>query len=57
MGAAPAVVADDEPRAVSGGPPSGIAQTTLVQARNALADGLIRYRAAIANLQTLTGAF
>ena len=33
------------------------AQTTLVQARNALADGLIRYRAAIANLQTLTGAF
>ena len=33
------------------------AQTTLVQARNALADGLVRYRAAIANLQTLTGAF
>jgi outer membrane protein TolC len=33
------------------------AQTTLVQARNALADGLMRYRAAIANLQTLTGAF
>jgi outer membrane protein TolC len=33
------------------------AQTTLVQARNAADDGLVRYRAAIANLQTLTGAF
>jgi outer membrane protein TolC len=33
------------------------AQTTLAGARNALADGLIRYRLALANLQTLTGAF
>ncbi|HEV3332301.1 MAG TPA: TolC family protein [Bryobacteraceae bacterium] len=33
------------------------AQTTLVQARNAADDGLVRYRAAIANLQTLTGTF
>jgi outer membrane protein TolC len=33
------------------------AQTTLVQARNAADDGLVRYRAAIASLQTLTGAF
>lgn len=33
------------------------AQTTLVQARNAFDDGLVRYRLAIANLQTLTGAF
>ena len=33
------------------------AQTTLVQARNAYDDGMIRYRLAIANLQTLTGAF
>ena len=33
------------------------AQTTLVQARNAYEDGLVRYRLAIANLQTLTGAF
>ena len=33
------------------------AQTTLVQARNALGDGLVRYRVALANLQTLTGAF
>jgi outer membrane protein TolC len=33
------------------------AQTGLVQARNALDDGLVRYRVALANLQTLTGAF
>jgi outer membrane protein TolC len=33
------------------------AQTTLVQARNAYDDGLVRYRLALANLQTLTGAF
>jgi outer membrane protein TolC len=33
------------------------AQTTLVQARNAFDDGLVRYRLAVANLQTLTGAF
>ena len=33
------------------------AQTTLAQARNALDDGLVRYRVAIANLQTMTGAF
>jgi outer membrane protein TolC len=33
------------------------AQTTLAAARNALDDGLARYRAAIANLQTLTGNF
>jgi outer membrane protein TolC len=33
------------------------AQTTLVQARNAYLDGLVRYRVAIANIQTLTGAF
>lgn len=32
------------------------AQTTLTQARNALDDGLARYRLALANLQTLTGA-
>jgi len=31
------------------------AQTTLTQARNALADGLSRYRVAIAVIQTLTG--
>jgi len=31
------------------------AQTTLMQARNALDDGLARYRLARANLQTLTG--
>jgi outer membrane protein len=31
------------------------AQTTLTQARNALDDGLARYRLALANLQTLTG--
>jgi outer membrane protein TolC len=33
------------------------AQTTLTQARNAYDDGLARYRLAVANLQTLTGAF
>jgi outer membrane protein TolC len=33
------------------------AQTTLVQARNAYDDGVVRYRLAIANLQTLTGRF
>jgi outer membrane protein TolC len=33
------------------------AQTTLTQARNAYDDGLVRYRLAVANLQTLTGAF
>ncbi len=33
------------------------AQTTLVQARNAFDDGLVRYRLGLANLQTLTGAF
>jgi len=33
------------------------AQTQLVTARNAYDDGLVRYRVAIANLQTLTGAF
>jgi outer membrane protein TolC len=33
------------------------AQTTLTQARNARADGLARYRLALAELQTLTGAF
>ncbi|HWF07032.1 MAG TPA: TolC family protein [Bryobacteraceae bacterium] len=31
------------------------AQTTLAQARNAVDDGLVRYRVAMANLQTLTG--
>ncbi len=31
------------------------AQTTLTQARNAYDDGLVRYRIALANLQTLTG--
>lgn len=31
------------------------AQTTLIQARNAYNDGLVRYRAAVASLQTLTG--
>ena len=31
------------------------AQTTLIQARNAYDDGLVRYRAALAALQTLTG--
>jgi len=33
------------------------AQTTLTQSRNALDDGLVRYRVAVGNLQTLTGAF
>lgn len=33
------------------------AQNTLTQARNALNDGQVRYRVAIANLQTVTGAF
>ena len=33
------------------------AQTTLAQARNALDDGLSRYRVAQANVQTLTGSF
>jgi outer membrane protein TolC len=33
------------------------AQTLLVQARNAVDDVLVRYRLALANLQTLTGAF
>ena len=33
------------------------AQSTLVAARNAFDDGMVRYRLAIANLQTLTGAF
>jgi outer membrane protein TolC len=33
------------------------AQTTLVQARNAYDDGMVRYRLGLANLQTLTGAF
>jgi outer membrane protein TolC len=32
------------------------AQNTAVQARNAYDDGLARYRLALANLQTLTGA-
>ena len=31
------------------------AQTTLIQARNAFDDGLVRYRVALAALQTLTG--
>jgi len=33
------------------------AQSTLVEARNANDDGMVRYRMAVANLQTLTGAF
>jgi outer membrane protein TolC len=33
------------------------AQTTLLQARNAYIDGLVRYRLALMNLQTLTGTF
>ena len=33
------------------------AQTTLAGARNGLSDGLIRFRIAVANLQTITGAF
>jgi outer membrane protein TolC len=33
------------------------AQNSLIQARNSLNDGEVRYRVAIANLQTLTGTF
>lgn len=33
------------------------AQSTLSQARNAYDDGLLRYRTALANLQTLTGSY
>jgi outer membrane protein TolC len=33
------------------------AQNTLIQARNASDDGLVRYRVALANLQTVTGTF
>jgi outer membrane protein len=33
------------------------AQTTVTQARNALDDGLVRYRVALAQLETLTGTF
>ena len=33
------------------------AQSTLAQARNAYDDGVVRYRLAVANLQTLTGVF
>jgi outer membrane protein TolC len=33
------------------------AETTLTESRNAYDDGLVRYRQAIANLQTLTGTF
>jgi outer membrane protein TolC len=33
------------------------AQTTLTQARNSYDDSLVRYRVALANLQTLTGTF
>jgi outer membrane protein TolC len=33
------------------------AQTNVVQARNTYDDGLLRYRVALSNLQTLTGAF
>ncbi len=33
------------------------AQSTLAQARNAYADGLLRYRMALSDLQTLTGSF
>jgi outer membrane protein TolC len=33
------------------------AQNTLIQARNGYDDGQIRYRVAVANLQTLTGSF
>lgn len=33
------------------------AQTSLIQARNAYDEGLVRYRLAVSNLQTLTGAF
>jgi outer membrane protein TolC len=33
------------------------AQNTVIQARNAYDDGLVRYRVALANLQTVTGPF
>jgi outer membrane protein len=33
------------------------AQTSLIQARNAYDEGLVRYRLAVSNLQTLTGTF
>ena len=33
------------------------AQTSLVQSRNAYDDGLVRYRLAVSNLQTMTGTF
>jgi outer membrane protein TolC len=33
------------------------AQNTLTQARDAYDDGQVRYRVAVANLQTLTGSF
>jgi outer membrane protein TolC len=33
------------------------AQSTVAQARNAYADGMVRYRVGLAELQTLTGAF
>ena len=33
------------------------AETALIQARNAYDDGMVRYRLAIANLQTVTGVF
>ena len=33
------------------------AQSALIQARNAYDDGMVRYRIAISNLQTLTGTF
>jgi outer membrane protein TolC len=33
------------------------AQTTLIQTRNAYDDGMVRYRVAIGNLQTITGSF
>jgi outer membrane protein TolC len=33
------------------------AQTSLIQARNAYDDGMVRYRLAVSNLQTLTGTF
>ncbi len=35
----------------------GDAQTSLIQARNAYDDGMVRYRLAVSNLQTLTGTF
>jgi outer membrane protein TolC len=33
------------------------AQNTMVQARAAYADALVRYRVALATIQTLTGSF